>query len=127
MEVSFCICTEELMEEMDIDSTVETLVSDAVGDEILSLEIPDWCDIHEAINEGMVEYAEAMEFITVSNLDEYCEIPQADLQNEIEGLRDRIEYLEYTRLSARFKRGADAVSSAMRRMTRRVHWHMPRR
>ena len=136
MEVSFSICTEELAEEMDIDNMVEGLVEDAlcdkvgdaVSDEILNYEIPDWCEIHQAINESMGEYAEAMEFITATDLLEQNSTQVTnDLQNEIEGLRDRIEYLEYTRLSARVGRLFTLTSSLLAKVSRRVHWHMPRR
>jgi len=142
MEVSFSICTEELMEEMDLDNTVETLVSDAVSDEILNYDIPDWCDIHEAINEGMVEYAEAMKFITAEDLedgdyirlgDRYFEGMRTDvavLANDLEIARRSIRVLLEERertLGRRARRLFTLTSSLLAKVSRRVHWHMPRR
>ena len=132
MEVSFELDVDELIDLLDVSdivcSELEDRVPDAVSDEILNYEIPDWCEIHEAINESMVEYAEAAEFITATDLLEQDSTQVTDdLQDEIEGLRDRIEYLEYTRLSAKVGRLFTLTSSLLAKVSRRVHWHMPRR
>lgn len=135
MEVSFELDVDELIDLLDVSdivcSELEDRVPDAVSDEFSEYDVPEWTDIHEAINLGMVEYAEAMQFITAEDLSsflsEYCTVPQDDLQDEIEGLRDRIEYLEYTRLSARVGRLFTLTSSLLAKVSRRVHWHMPRR
>lgn len=97
--------------------------------------------IDDKVHDYMAEYAEAIELTTTDNVSEMIttalddhdtelNVELIDLRNEVLKARRSIQVLleeREARLSTRVKRVAGQAMETAKALSRKVHWHMPRR
>lgn len=139
MNINFEIDTDALIDEMEgsLTDTFDNLVRD--------YSLQDYDDVNSLIDEkvydAMAQYAEAIELTTTDNVSEMIttalddhdtdlNVKLIDLRNEVEKARRSIRVLleeREARLSTRVKRVAGQAMETAKALSRKVHWHMPRR